>query len=373
MRPEEAQQLTFGTVEVFNAMEDEILLNVATHLAKNNGKLTPETIHSWQIQQLTQLGSLTQANVITIAKYSQLSIDEVSNALRTAQYSTLQNTSIPLKQAVRMGLLVAPVNPVGNSLQVIFSKYLAQAKQVFNLVNTTMIDGARQIYLDVVNQTVGKVIAGSQSPRKAMAEILGKWAQKGLPALVDKANRRWSPESYLSMVTRSTVNNVANESQFAIMDEYESDLLEVSSHLGSRPKCAPYQGRIYSRSGKSTNYPPFSSTSYGEKDGLLGINCRHVTYPFIEGMSTQRNEPQDPFENDKAYQLSQVQRKHERDIRKAKRELYMMESLGEPEAIKKAKQEVRDKQARMRKFIKETGRTRRYEREAPAEQTLKGL
>ncbi|MGH0741963.1 phage minor capsid protein [Bacillus paranthracis] len=374
MNPTRSQQLTTNVVDVYNAMEDEILLNVARFLASNNGVLTKESINTWQIQQLAKMGSLTQANVITIAKYSGRSIDEVSKSLEIAQYETVKRVDLPLQEAIRQGLLVAPAVPVvGQTLEGILGKYVAQARNTFNLINTTMLDGARQVYLDVVNSTVGKVVSGTRTPRQAIKESLRKWADKGLPALVDKARKKWSPEAYLTMVTRSTVNNVANESQFAHMDSLGSDLIEVSSHNGARPLCAPFQGRIYSRSGMSKKYPAWSTTSYGEKAGLLGVNCRHVTFPFVEGMSTQRYFPMDQEQNDKAYQESQQQRKLERAIRKAKRELYMMEELGDSQAIKEAKQKVTQKQAVMREFIKETGRRRRYEREAPAEQTLKTM
>lgn len=370
LTPEQSQQLSMDAVDVYNAMEDEILLNVAKHLSKHNGQLTPESIHTWQMSQLAQLGGLTQSNVITIAKHSGMSIDAVSMALQQAQSHVVKPTQTTLQKAVQLGLLLQPTSPVGQTLDAIFSKYLAQAKSVFNLVNTTMLDGARQIYLDVINQTVGKVIAGSRTPKQTMRETLQRWAKKGLPAIVDKAYKRWSPEAYISLVTRSTVNNVANDSQFALMDHYGNDLVEVSAHVGARPLCAPFQGKIYSRSGMSTKYPAWSSTSYGDPAGLLGCNCRHVTYVYVEGLSTPRATPVDPFENDKQYQLSQVQRKNERDIRKAKRELAMMEALQDAEGIEQARAKVREKQATMREFIKNTGRRRNYSREAPAEQIL---
>ena len=109
-----------------------------------------------------------------------------------------------------------------------------------------MLDGARQIYLDVINQTVGKVIAGSRTPKQTMRETLQRWAKKGLPAIVDKAYKRWSPEAYISLVTRSTVNNVANDSQFALMDHYDNDLLEVSAHVGARPSVPRFKENIFS-------------------------------------------------------------------------------------------------------------------------------
>ncbi|WJQ02867.1 hypothetical protein QT236_12565 [Geobacillus stearothermophilus] len=93
------------------------------------------------------------------------------------------------------------------------------------------------------------------------------------------------------------------------------------------------------------------------------INCRHVIYPFIEGVSKQRFHPYDPKQVAEAYRISQKQRYLERQIRYAKRELKMMEALGDQEGIKAARAKVRERQANMRRFIEETGRRRNYERE----------
>jgi Phage minor capsid protein 2 len=364
MDPLKQQQLTMPVVEVFLAIEEQILINIAKRLKKHKGMLD-EDILSWQAQQLSELGALTQQNIITIAKHARLSIDEVTKMLKKAGYTTVQEYEGDLQEAVQLGLAIQPPTgpEVSPSLQAILSAYQAQAMNTFNLVNTTLIQQAEQAYLDIVNQTVGKVLAGVQTPREALREVAGKLAEKGIPALIDKAGKQWSTEAYMNMVMRSMSNRIANDMQDARMAEYGVDLIEVSSHMGARPKCAPYQGRIFSLSGTSDKYPSFSTTSYGQPDGLFGINCRHVKYPFIPGITKQRFKPFDAEKNRKAYEESQQQRFLERQIRKAKRELAMMQAMGDEEGIKKAKQKVLDRQAEMREFIDATGRTRNRARE----------
>lgn len=129
------------------------------------------------------------------------------------------------------------------------------------------------------------------------------------------------------------------------------------------PDCAPYQGRIYSRSGENKNYTAFSDTSYGQAAGLFGINCNHFKYPYIPGITKQTYFPYDKEENDRIYKESQKQRYHERQIRAAKREVGMMEAIGDVDGLEQAKAKVRSRQASMREFIDETRRTRRYDRE----------
>ena len=365
MDPLRNQQLSMPVVEVFLAIEEQILRNVAKRL-KRDRTLLEGDIQSWQLDKLNELGSLTQQNIRTIAQHSGMAIDEVSRMLEEAGYEAVGSFDKELEQAVRDGKVIQPPNvDESPALQRVFGGYLAQAKDTFNLVNTTLLDQSRQVYLHIVNQTVGKVLTGVSTSEQALRETARQWASKGVPALIDRAGRQWSTEAYVGMVTRTMSNSVANSMQDARLDDYEIDLIEVSSHAGARPLCAPYQGRIFSRSGNHPDYPALGSTSYGEPAGLFGINCGHVKYPYVPGVTKRTYKPYNRKENDRIYEESQRQRALEREIRKAKREVAMMEEMGDEEGVREARAKVREKQANMRKFIKETGRTRRYEREKP--------
>jgi hypothetical protein len=364
MDPLKQQQLAMPTVEVFLAIEEQLLINIAKQLKKHKSLLTEENIVSWQTEQLSMLGNLTQQNIIAIAKHSGMAVDEVTKALEQAGYSTLEEYEGELQEAVSLGYLIAPPNIEASlALQDVLATFQQQALETFNMVNTTMLQQSQQVYLDIINQTVGKVLAGTTTPQQALRESIESWADSGVPALVDKRGRKWSTEAYLNQVMRSTVNNVANEMQDTRMDEFGVDLVEVSSHLGARPRCAPFQGRIFSRSGTHSKYPALATTSYGEPAGLKGVNCRHLFYPYIEGVSRKTYEPYDEDKNRAVYEESQQQRLLERNIRKAKRELLMMEEVGDNEGIKAAKKKVRERQADMRTFIDDTGRTRNRPRE----------
>lgn len=364
MDPLKQQQLAMPTVEVFLSIEEQLLINIAKQLKKHRSLLTEDNILSWQTEQLAMMGQLSQQNIVAIAKHSGMAVDEVTKALEQAGYSTVEEYEGDLLEAVALGLLIQPPSiEASSALQDVLAAYQEQALDSFNLINTTMLQQSQQVYLDIINQTVGKVLAGTHTPQEALRESTRKWAEKGIPALIDRAGRRWSTEAYLNAVMRSTVNNVANSMQDARMDDYGVDLVEVSSHIGARPRCAPFQGRIFSRSGKSKKYKSLEETSYGEAAGLRGVNCNHVFYPYIEGFSRKTYQPYNANENKKAYEESQQQRYLERQIRQAKRELHMMQAMGDDVGLKIAKQKVRDKQADMRAFIEATERTRNRSRE----------
>ncbi|WP_342045927.1 phage minor capsid protein [Bacillus sp. OTU530] len=369
LSPEHLQRLSAPLIDIYNSIEEELLLNMARIIRQGKELLLQaddETEYQhWRLVQLNKVNNLTQQQLKTIAKYSRQTAKEIRKMVETAGYTVVEQHEWFFVQALLEGvdLIPAPPTTESQSLFNILLAYEKQAQDVFNLINTTLLKQSQQVYIDVLNKTVGKVLTGVITPQQALKQTFSDWAKRGIPALIDRGGRRWSTEAYVSTVTRSMNQKVSSEMQFARMDEYGSDLIEVSSHLGARPKCAPYQGRIFSRSGNSKRYPAWSTTSYGQPDGLLGINCGHNIYPYIQGKSRKTYEPYNKTENDKVYKESQQQRAFERAIRKEKRKLSMMEAIDNPEGIKEAKLKVREKQEQLRMFLEETGRRRRLDRE----------
>ena len=83
-------------------------------------------------------------------------------------------------------------------------------------------------------------------------------------------------------------------------------------------------------------------------------------YAYIEGVSTKRFEPYDKKESVEEYKQSQKQRYLERQIRRAKKEKAVLQSMKADEGdIQKSNELIRKRQASMRSFIKDSGRTRR--------------
>lgn len=358
------QNLSKPTVEVFLKIEDEILMNAAKRLRTHKSLLDTETIESWQLAKLNQLGELNQDNIKTLAKHSNLAYEEMEAMLIESGYSAVREIEGDLVKGKEKGILLNPPNIEDSQVLInILETYERNAKNIINKASNTILNQAGIKYKEVVVDVVGKVITGVSTPHQALREVASKWANMGVPALIDKSGKQWSTEAYINMVTRTEAGNVATDMQFERMDEYGSDLIEVSSHAGARPLCEIWQGGIYSRSGKDDNYTAFDDTSYGEAAGLLGINCGHFIYPYIAGITEQRYFPYDKEENDRIYAESQEQRYHERQIRAAKNEYNMMKGIGDKGGMEDARQKVLGNQAKMRNFIDNTGRTRRRNRE----------
>lgn len=364
LNPLRLQELSQPVIDIYIKMQNEMLLNIVKRLKDHEGLLMDDVI-AWQVEKLNQLGGLTEENIRLIAKAAGVGVRDMVNMLREAGVEALGPNESLLEAVKRKGANLNQPPPVREdpTIRNILKAYERQARDTLNLVNSTMLEQSRQVYRDIINRTTAEVLAGIKSPQRALRDTIRGWAHRGLPALIDRLGRRWSVEGYVGMVTRTMSNRIANDMQQARFDGWGVDLIEVSSHAGARPLCAPYQGRIFSRSGNHPKYPPFDTTSYGLPAGLFGINCGHVQYPFIEGVSIRRYHPYDEAENARIYEESQKQRAIERSIRNAKTEARLLEELGDEEGMAAARKRVRNQQARMREFISETGRTRRRDRE----------
>ena len=361
--------------DVLTAMEDDLLQNIAEYLSEGRADIPTA---QWKIQQLAALGKLDRENIRTIAEYSGIAADMEEIAMTRAALAAVKDMDEGFGKLVSDGIIEGTDVPMEETALQAAAMYSKQAKDRLNKVNTVMRYFARttaaaavnkaaeivnkQQHLDTLNKAAGKVIMGAESRQTAVRQCIKEMSEKGIPAFVDAAGRQWSPEAYVNMDVRTTCSNAAHEAQFSRMNDYDIDLLEVDSHPGARPKCALDQGRIFSKSGKNRKYPAWKTSSYGEPDGILGINCGHHVYPYIEGVSTQTYFPYDKEENDKLYKQKQEQRRLEREVRSAKREVSMLDSAGDKEGAKAAKDRVKRRTAAYNEYCEKTGLPRKADR-----------
>lgn len=350
--------------DLLYAAESEILNDIARLL--RGGSIASA---DWKIEKMRKLGALTDRAAEVLRKYRDAIQAGAASEVEQAAMDALLKGEETFRKAKAAGATLLDALPLeaDSTIKATIATWQKSAVNQMNLAMATMLEKSGPLYVQTINRVTAQVLTGSMSGHEALVRAVKEWSEAGIPSIVDKAGRQWTSEAYANMVIRSNTRKVATEVQMERAQEYGADLIEVSAHAGARALCAPYQGRIYSLSGTSEKYAAFSSTSYGETAGLFGINCGHMQYVFIEGISRQTYSPDDTpekkAENARIYQESQQQRAIERSIRAAKRNLDVMTKLGEPGAVKDAEGLIKDRQAVMRAFIKETDRTRQRGRE----------
>lgn len=387
--PQYTQSLADPVADVYRRLEDEILRNIARYF--KGGTMDRSSSLDWQAKKLAQLGRLTQETIALIARFAKEESGLTAIALQRVLLAALKSVDPDLHKAAEHGLLTGEAPPMDEAMQRQLDVYIQQAQEKQNLVNTSMLNSTLEQFRTVVYNTAAyesqleeaqrilnagaaSVITGVSSRQQAVRKAIRQMASIGLTGFTDSAGRRWTPEAYVNMTIRTTAHRAATEAVFKRCDDYGASLVEVSAHLGARPRCAPFQGRVFDRNngsgtvrdlnGHTVSYAPWSSTSYGEAAGLLGVNCGHFIYPFIPEYSVQTWEPtQDMAENNRLYEQSQKQRRLERSIRAAKREAMCLRAAGDDAGAKDAEATVRNRQAALRGFLEETGRARHRDRE----------
>jgi len=377
----EEQELSQAITDVYEKMEYELMLNIVRNI-KNYGQVTPTG--QWQIKKLAEIGKLNKQTIKLMSDMLGGVSNYFTDMLNEASMQVVNEIEPGFRQAVKDGILEEAVKPEkSKNIKQAMKQYASQAKKSLNLVNTKMLHNTKELYVrlindtatmaekiaqnqeavDILNKSAGQVITGAQSRQEALRKTVREMNNKGITAFVDKMGRDWTPEAYVNMTVRSTVSNVANGTQIARTKDYGIDYLETSSHSGARPKCAKDQGKIFCISGKDKNYPAWKSSSYGEPDGILGINCGHSVHSYVPGVNIQRYFPQDEIENDKQYKLIQGQRALERDVRKSKRECTLFDELGDKEAFQEASFKLKQKEATLNGYCKQNNLPRRRNRE----------
>ena len=381
MTREQYDELSAPLVRVLLDMEDDILREIAAQLSRD-GDISDTS--KWRIRQLARAGRFDKRAAAIIAGYSEVEDGQAMDAVLTAAETEIGYLDNAVQAANAAGLSEYFSDiPAEESALGAAKAFQKQAASDLNLVNTVMqykagsayVNAVNAIYrdtaesrqgaLDIMGKGAAKAVSGQMSLQEATRKTIRELAQKGIPAFIDKRGREWSPEAYVMMDMRSTLGNTARAAQNARCDEYNIQLIEVSSHMGARPLCAPYQGRIFSRDGSKgvttdgaggkIYYTPLSETSYGQPAGLFGINCGHVQYPFVPGINFQRYFPYPKEENDRRYMQFQQQRAMERGIRAAKRECMMLQETDDTEGLQKASLRLRNQREKYRAYCKETG------------------
>lgn len=342
--------MAFDPLTLLLEMEAEITDNMTRLLAAGS---LPSA--EWQAGKLAEVGALRAQNVETVEKY----LSEIRANL--GEYYAAIGTEKVFESGIPGLSDVLPAG-VSSTLARVWSIWETQTMNQLRNLGMTLIDGAQETYINIIYKSAAKMLIGATTTREAIAETAAAWLEGGLPGLVDKGGHTWSAEGYAQLVLRSNETQVAKASQDAAFDKFDIDLVEISAHLGARPRCAPYQGKVYSRSGRSSKYPALSSTSIGEIAGLFGANCGHVQYAYNPEVG-KTYKPYTVKENESAYEDSQEQRRLERRIRAAKRKLSAGEINPDGTTAARAKKQLADAQKDMREFIADSGRTRRRDRE----------
>lgn len=236
----------------------------------------------------------------------------------------------------------ADLKKPNNMSQLILAFQKQTRKQLRNLtrsmgfVNTVFgTTGIVNAYQREMDLALLKVATGAFSYDQAVNDCIKRLAKSGLRSIDYAGGRSYQLDTAARMCVRTGMSQLAGKVMEENLKSTGQDLVITSQHMGSRPEHAVWQNKVFSYSGKNKKYPDFvKSTGYGTVTGLKGANCTHDFYPFWEGASIIPEDLKEPEPKTiggrkySYYQMTQQQRKMERDIRATKREIEAQRAIG---------------------------------------------
>lgn len=384
LSPSEYDYLCDQLITLHNDLNNAIIEDIVRRIMKT-GKVTATARH--QIEQLQESGLLYDDILNIIAGQTDATSQHVKALFEDAGVETV---SIDNEVYHENGLTPVDIRQSPAMRQTLEAGYRKTLGNMKNLTLTTA-NTSQTAYINACNQAYMQVTSGAFSYQEAIKQAVQMTAKNGAMVLYPSGHT----ERIDVAVRRAVLTGVGQTCrEIGIMNAKESgcDLMEISAHSDARPDHAKWQGQLVSLSGKNAGRTisgkkvlTLRQIGYGQGDGFGGWNCRHDWYPFFEDYSTpnyskkelQRLDEKNILYNGKMYnqyEISQIQRRYEREIRSAKREQsafkVAVQEAKDPD-LKQVMQDslnysnslVKDKQAKMREFIRQTGQDRDYFRE----------
>ncbi|MEN2467897.1 phage minor capsid protein [Ornithinibacillus sp. JPR2-1] len=353
--------------DLYNALEGEIIRIIIKRLNRGSRDIT-----EWQAQKLSELRLFNNE----VTKY----LSEVTNVAESQIKRMFEETGVAIVQDIDRSMPY-PTQSMPNNLDEVMKAYHDQVwEEIENYVNQTLITtaygvGTAQLaYQDVLNRTTAMFNTGLYTFEQSLERSITELAQKGINSgMIDRGGNRWSLESYVRMVLKSTLSNTYNELRTSRMSEYGVHTVLVTSHVGARKQCSAIQGHVVDlrRPGEMPDdseyksiYDPSWGAEYGTAGGHRGVNCRHLHVPFIPGVNTNNQPHYDAELNRRVAEARDKQRRIEREIVKYKKNLMIAEALKSDKAGY-WRMMVSRRQAAIRMHLKENGEylSRNYKRE----------
>lgn len=384
LSPEYYESCTDQILSLYEQLEDDIIADVIRRIMKT-GLVTESAKH--QIEILQNAGLLYEDILNLIAGQ----IDATSQQVRALfEHAGVETVSIDNEAYRENGETPVDIRQSPAMRQTLEAGYRKTLGNMNNLTMTTAVV-TQTAYINACNQAYMQVSSGAFSYQEAIKQAVRKTAEQGAVIQYPSGHH-----DRIDVVVRRAVLTGVGQTcrEISIMNAEQSgcDLMEITAYSGARPEHAKWQGQLVSLSGKNAGRTingkrvlTLRQIGYGKGDGLGGWNCRHDWFPFFEGYSKPKYSDDDLKKLDEKnieyngknysqYEISQIQRRYEREIRAAKREQLTFQTAvdeADDQELKQVMQEslnfskslVKDKQAKMRDFIKQTSQKRDYFRE----------
>lgn len=243
---------------------------------------------------------------------------------------------------------------------------------VIESTKMTTLRSTEDVFRQVVAQTAGRVLLGSDTRLTVAQQVLNRLTARGISGFTDVRGRRWELASYVEMATRTAAQRAATTAHTQTLAGRGVELVIVSNAPQECKLCRPWEGRVLSlqgagrrrltvpdllNPGKLVEVEVTGGVDEARRAGLFHPNCRHSTSAYLPGMTKR---PAGPTADPQGDADRQRLRALERSLRAEK--LRQAAALDEA-ARRAASGRIRAVQAAIREHVDTTTAKRQPQRE----------
>lgn len=236
--PHQLDLWSSNMASLYNSLEGEIIRIIIKRLKNGSDDIT-----MWQAQKLQELRLFNSEVTKQLSKVTGVAETQIQSMFQDAGKTMVEDID---------GYMPFEKKPMPNNLDEVMRGYYNQSwSEIDNYVNQTLITTAygvgtaQQAYQGVLNRTSAMFNSGIYTFDQSLERALTELAQKGIGSgMVDRGGHRWSLESYMRTVLKSTLNNTYNEVRTERMKEYDVHTVLVTSHAGAREQCSIIQSNV---------------------------------------------------------------------------------------------------------------------------------
>nr|DAY62985.1 MAG TPA: minor capsid protein [Caudoviricetes sp.] len=326
---------TDAVLAVYARLEDAILSAMVKRILRI-GFVSEATKH--QAEMLQEAGLLYEDILQLIAQRTDACTAQVRALFEDAGVTAVEMDNQAYRQA---GIATVDIRQSDSLRQVLEAGFKKTIGVMDNLTKTTALTTQRAFY-QACNDTYMQITSGAFSYQDAIRNVLKQAAKGGLSVTypsghVDKL------DVAIRRAALTGVGQTAAEVSKTNAEDNGCYLMEITAHSGARPEHAKWQGQLVSLTGKDVGKIidglkvwSLRGIGYGDGDGFRGWNCRHDWRPYFPALSTpnytkkeleQLNEKRIAWNDEKytEYEISQMQRARERNVRELKRQTMSMQ------------------------------------------------
>lgn len=383
--PEYLENAPKKLIRLYEDFEADVLADICRRLSQS-GTVTESALE--QIRVMQRQGKTAEAIQKKLEKLLNMSRKELDELFQDA----VERNEEYLKTSLTKADIIRVDEQWRLSLQAQNDAIWRQTEEAFVNLTQSMgfairegagvrFLGIAETYQRILDRAALEVSTGAMDYNTVIRRSVRELADSGIVMVNYASGWRNRADVAVRRAVMTGVTQISAQYSEKSAELLDTPLREVSAHRGARDVDGPkgwenhkkWQGKVYAM-GEHPRYPNiYDVCGLGDVTGLEGANCRHMHFPFVEGVSErtytdQQLEAIDPppfaYQGREytAYEATQKQRQLETAIRAQKRRVLAFKSAGEEQDAQDAKTRLKRLESEYRAFSKAAGLPEQFER-----------